>query len=374
MSRRGDSRRWGTVAVTAGVVAFGLSPSVAQADHHDDDPVPTVATGLSGPRQLNDYKGDDLVVAESDSGEVSRVHRRSGKVETLLSGLPIPQGVDYDDGKLYVTLGEAGPDEGGEAPPEPVEGEPHGPSLIVAEPGGEILETYDLLAYELEENPDGQEQFDADGAPFDALSNPFAVHVQDHRILVADAGANALLAIDRHSGEISTLFVPPRVSPDEVAECADAQANPGVEGCDPVPTGIMEKHGKLYLSTLGAEAPGAARVYVLEQDGDEVRRIEGLTGITGLAVADHDVYVSELFFGAPAEEPGPDFDPTPVGRVVRIAPDGDRAAAAVTLPAGLEFENGELYASSWSIAIFLGLVDRGEVVRIDDDAFSAIDD
>ncbi len=246
--------------------------------------------------------------------------------------------------------------------------------MIVAEPDGEIVETFDLLAYELENNPDEQPQFAEDGTPFDALSNPFALQVQDGRILVADAGANALLAIDRDSGEISTLFVPPQVSPDEVPECADAQANPDVEGCDPVPTGIDVVDGKIYLSTLGAEAPGAARVYVLEQDGEEIRRIEGLTGITGLAVQDDDVYVSELFFGAPEEEPGPDFDPTPVGRVVKIENDGDRSATAVTLPAGLEFEDGELYASAWSIAIFLGLEDRGEVVMIGDDAFTDIDD
>jgi hypothetical protein len=362
-------RRWRAAAVTASVVALGMSPSVALADEHDV--VTTVAEGLSGPRQVNDYEDDDLVVAESDSGEVSRVHLPSGEVETLLSDLPIPQGVAYRDGLLFVALGEPGPEE--DAPAE-AEGDLQTSSVIVAETDGDIVETYDLLEYELENNPDGQEQFDADGAPFDALSNPFAVQVQSDRILVADAGANALLAIDRESGEISTLFVPPVITPDEVEECADAQANPDVDGCDPVPTGVDVVDGKIYLSTLGAEAPGAARVFVLDQDGEEIRRIEGLTSITGLAVENDDVYVSELFFGAPEEEPGPDFDPTPVGRVVKIEKDDDRSAVGVTLPAGLEFEDGELFASAWSIAIFLGLEDRGEVVMIGDDAFEPIDD
>ncbi len=366
-------RRWRGAAVAAGVVALVVPPSAASADDHGDDRVTTVATGLGGPRQLNDYMADDLVVAESDTGEVSQVHLPSGEVTTLLSGLPTPQGVAFRDGKLYVALGEAGPDETGEAPPEPAEGEPRGSTVIVAEPGGEIVETYDLLEYELENNPDEQPQFGEDGAPLDALSNPFSVQVQEHRILVADAGANALLAIDRHSGEISTLFVPPLVTPEEVPACAEG--NPDVVGCDSVPTGIDEENGLLYLTTLGADIPGAARVYVLEQDGDEVRRIEGLSGITGVAVdEDDDVYVSELFFGAPEGEPGPDFDPTPVGRVVKIEPDGDREAAGVTLPSGLEIEAGELYASAWSVAIFLGLEDRGEVVHVDDDAFEDIED
>src|SRR5687768_5636510 len=211
--------RWRAAAVAASVVALGLSPSVAFAG--EDGDVTTVATGLNGPRQLNDYDDDHLVVAESDTGEVSKVNLDSGEVETLLSDLPTPQGVAYKDGLLYVALGEPGPDEGGEAPAEPVEGEPSGSSLIVADADGEIVETYDLLEYELENNPDEQPQFAEDGTPFDALSNPFAVQVQEDRILVADAGAHALLAIDRESGEISTLFVPPRVSPDEVPECAE---------------------------------------------------------------------------------------------------------------------------------------------------------
>jgi hypothetical protein len=86
---------------------------------------------------------------------------------------------------------------------------------------------------------------------------------------------------------------------------------------------------------------------VLDQDGDEVRPIDGLTGITGIEVdGDDNVYVSELFFGAPAEEPGPDFDRSSVGRVVQIDGDGDQQAAAVTLPSGLEWEDGALYASA----------------------------
>ena len=103
----------------------------------------------------------------------------------------------------------------------------------------------------------------------------------------------------------------------------------------------------------------------------EGRRIDGLSGTTGVAVdRSGRVYGSELFAGGPEGEPGPDFDPSTVGRIVRIDRNDDRATVAVTLPTGLHFEDGKLYASAWSIAGFLGLAGRGEVVRVDLDAFA----
>ena len=113
-------------------------------------------------------------------------------------------------------------------------------------------------------------------------------------------------------------------------------------------------------------------MYVLDQDGKQVDVIKGLTSITGVAVDRHGtVYAANLLEGAPEEEPPPaGFDPATVGELIRIDDDGDRSTAQVTMPTGLEIEDGELYASAWSVAAFLGLTDRGEVQRIDDDAFT----
>ncbi|OMQ13871.1 hypothetical protein A7K94_0220575, partial [Modestobacter sp. VKM Ac-2676] len=246
-------------------------------------------------------------------------------------------------------------------------------ALLVATPHGEILATIDLLAYELAKNPDGQEQF-VDGQPVDALSNPYAVLAQKKRVLVADAGANAVLSVDRRTGEVSTFFVPPVISPDEVPGCAEVVNNPGTIGCDPVPTGLAEgPHGKVYVSTLGAEVPGAGRVYVLDRHGEVVDVIEDLPGLTGVAVDHHGtVYVSDLFEGAPeGEEPPADFDPATVGQVLRIDRDGSRSATQVTMPTGLVVDGGELYASAWSVAFFLGLPPgSGQVVRVGADTFT----
>jgi hypothetical protein len=97
-------------------------------------------------------------------------------------------------------------------------------------------------------------------------------------------------------------------------------------------------------------------VYVLAPDGDEVRRIENLNPLTGIAVdRDGTVYASELTGDVPIGAVDPS---TPVGRVVRITEDGDRSYAAVTLPQGLAIEDGRLYGSALSL-----VPDGGQAVR-----------
>ena len=355
-------------------------------------PAPTVvAEGLNGPFQLAHDRGGALLVTESDIGQITRIEPRTGSKTPVVTGVPGASGaIRFGKYVAIITGGAEDPDN-----PPTVSGS----SLFLAKPGGTPVKVADLLAYELKNNPDGQTQFDpTTGQPSDSLSNPFNI-IEDrtHRgtFIIADAGANAVLRVrlqakhghpghhghhghgkhghKHHTGfraTITTLFVPPVVRD---GACATAENNtPDGFGCDPVPTGLAYgPGGLLYVSTLGAESPGAGRVYAISPwTGKVAKVITGLDSPTGIAVSPRGtIYVSDVLEGAPEGDPGPGFDPATVGQITRIDRHGGRSVAQVTMPTGLLWRHGSLYSSAWSIASFLGIHDAGQVVRVPESAF-----
>ncbi|WP_380172694.1 ScyD/ScyE family protein [Kineococcus sp. DHX-1] len=346
-----------TTAVVAAPAHAGAPPG---------GPVAVVAQGLDDPFGLAS-EGGKFYVAESSAGEISGFVP-GGRPTVRLADFAAPAGVDRRAGTLYVVTGEA---------QDPAA---TGGSTLWSSRRGEPRRVLaDLMAFELANNPDGQPQFGPDGAPLDALSNPFAVLAgqgSDRRVFVADAGANDVLAVDP-DGTVSAFFVPPAVT----TGLCEGLENNGVDdgGCDPVPTGLAwGPDGHLFVSTLSGEAPLEGRVYELDpRDGTVLGETSGFTAPTGVAVGDDGtLYVSELLEGAPAGEgpPPADFDPTTVGRIVAVSPDGDRSAAQVTMPLGLRFTHGHLYSTAFSVAgLFLGQPGIGQVVRVDDGAFEPLD-
>jgi hypothetical protein len=169
------------------------------------------------------------------------------------------------------------------------------------------------------------------------------------------------------------LFVPPTVKQSEDPLCTpEAQSNPGTRGCDPVPTGVVPgPDGLLYVSTLGALTPGASRIYVLTQSGHVVRRIDNLDSVTGVEVdAWGNVYATELLSGAPQGPPPANFDPSSIGQIVRIDRHGDRTYAQVTTPSSVEIEEGQLYATAFSIGLDPSMPVVGQLVRVSPKAFT----
>lgn len=347
------------LTLVAAMLSFASAASAAPAHGRHPSPLTVLASGLNGPGGLS-LAGKDIYVAETDAGEVTRIDMRNGVKKVVVKGLLGPAAVAENGGQLAIVTG------GSEVPDASLTGDS---SLFLAYPGQRPRLVADLEAYELGHNPDGQLQFDpTTHQPLDALSNPFAVLAQRHTgsYFVADAGANDVLLVSPN-GHIRPFFVPPLVT---TGGCAGAPNNdPQHVGCDPVPTGIAYgPHNTLYVSTLSALAPGQGRVYVLDADtGRVLRVIGGLDAPTGVAVAPNGtVYVSEVTYGAPEGDgpPPQGFDPSTIGRIVRIGRHGDRSYAQVTMPLGLAFHGNTLYTTAWSIAGQLGMTDAGEVVAV----------
>jgi hypothetical protein len=342
----------GTVAALAAATPSTSTAATASGG------VRVVTSGLDGPfgiQKAIDHRG--FVVAESASGEVTRVFKNGNK-RAILDGVPGVAGVAASPRRVFAVIG--GPNEEG-AP----SGGQYGPSRVLRMDyrGGHVKVIANLQKYELNHNPDGQVQF-VDGHPVDALSNPFSMTWSRFGLFVADGGANDVLWINPRTGRVKTFFVPPTVKNVPACKAPDANANPGTRGCDPVPTGVEVRGNSLYVSTLGAEAPGAGRIYKLNARNGNVQRVwKGFTGPTGVAVrADGTIYFSQVLHGDPA---GP---PAELGRITRIR-NGHRTHAEVTMPTGLELKNGNLYATAWSTAFFFGMEHAGQVVRVRDGAF-----
>jgi hypothetical protein len=352
-----------TVVGTSALTVLASSSAQASAGHATP-PVRTITSGLDGPYGLDIKSSTRAVITESDTGEVTSVNLRTGAQRTLISGLQGPSGVATHANKLYVLLGG-----GGEEGPPPPSKYPPASLLVANKDGTGVRVLADLMAYELKHNPDGQVQFDSSGAPYDALSNPFSMIYTKWGLLIADGGANDVLRVNPRTGRISTFFVPPTAKTPECLQ-PGAQANPGTVGCDPVPTGVAVRGKYVYVSTLGAEQPRAAAIWKLDgRTGKVVKVWRGFTSLTGIAVAPTGtIYVSEVLYGAPEGPPPPDLDPSTVGRITRIQ-NGRITHAQVTMPTGLEYFGGRLYASSWSIASFLGIQHAGKLVQVNPRAF-----
>ena len=173
---------------------------------------------------------------------------------------------------------------------------------------------------------------------------------------------------------MSTFFVPPAITTGECAGGSRAEHATPARAATPCRRAWRTARSGTSTSPAATSlAPGEGRVYVVDKNGKLLRTLTGFSGPTGVAVGpDGAVYVSELLQGAPEEPrrppraPAPDalgagpavqgggrepqLDPTTIGQIVKVAPDGTRTYAQVTMPSGLLFDGGTLYASAWSIA------------------------
>lgn len=338
-------------ALTGGVVT---TATAAKPSPHAR--VTVVSGGFVSAFGLAKLGSSSLLVADADAGKVVLVGKGGGK-RTLVSGANGVSGVAAQGGKVFSVLG--GPSDG---PPQPTG--KYKPSSVLRTNlrTGRTVAIANLQTYELRHNPDGQVQFSPQHVPYDALSNPFSMTSYPRGLLVADGGANDVLRVNPKTGKVSTFFVPPTVQQEG---CQNG--NPGTTGCDSVPTGVAYAKGSVWVSTLGAEVPGAGRIYKLNPRNGHVRHVwTGLNSPTGIAIGGRGaIFYSQVLQGLPqSPTPPPGFDPSTVGQIARIF-HGKQTVAQVPMPVGLVIRRGALLSTAWAVAHSFGIPNQeAQVVRV----------
>ena len=235
-----------------------------------------VTSGLNSPRGLAVTSDGTIYVAEAGAGgkspcidnpdlgqlcfgptgSVSKITdgKATHVVEGIFSGID-PMGETFgpsavavgSDGTVWYTVG--GPSVGAaEARAKVAGGEGIG-QLYKLNADGTSTAVADLAAFESASNPDAQQPGNA--TP-DSDPNGLAL-TTDGGAVVADAGANDLLAVDP-SGKISVLAVFPVVfqaAPVDPTVSPDPNATPAMIPMDPVPTSVaIGPDGAYYVGTL----------------------------------------------------------------------------------------------------------------------------
>lgn len=297
-------------SLAIGTVAAGLALSVPGIAAAKPKPAPSaiVSSAVGAPFNL-EVDGPRVLIADGGAGYVGSL-RHDGSVTPVVSNVPGASGVATRGAWLAYTSTVTNE--------ESFENVASG--LNIRRPAGGT--TYaDLTAYEAAHNPDGIMQYgprstdpcvtDVLGPRYSGMldAHAYSVASSGHGWLVADAGANDLLAVSDR-GRVSTVAVFPPQPAVVTQETADSL---GLPGCtvgvtydfEAVPTDVeVGPGGWIYVTTLpggpeGPELGARGSLWKVNPSTHAVTRIAtGFAGATNLAIGKHgDIYVAELFGG-----------------------------------------------------------------------------
>jgi hypothetical protein len=301
-------------------------PAQGSASAGADDPrlIPVepniVADGLNNPRQLSLTKGGNLVLAQAGKGgntsRLTVIDNR--KLRNVLRGFPSFAG---PAGDFAVGLNGASKRPGGAFYGVDV---PRSGGrdvwLLAKQPGGQVHKVVNLGRFERNHDPDGEI----------IESNPYSVLALKGKVLVADAAGDYIGQYSR--GKYRVWAVMP-----EYGKRVDAVPTVVSKGAD----------GYVYVGELHSERKHKAKVWKFSRDGERLRSWKGFTTVTGVArTKDGTLYVSELFGGPCGFDEVPSCLP---GRVVKIAPNGDRTYYQVPVPAGIAARGNHVWVSAYSV-------------------------
>lgn len=347
------SRSVAAAAVVAGAVTttMVLAPSTSSAGDFSTRGAMVaskhrvIQDGLDNPRQLSLKRNGALVIAEAGHGSYNKKNctgsgqeaqciglsgkvsvRYQGKLRRVMTHLASAAGAD---GSFAVGADGASKKPGGNyqaiiayAPPEAFLGGLPGrrqAGKLLARNGDRNRIVADLARFERNHDPDG-EGFD---------SNPYSVLALRHQSLVADAAGDYIASVRR--GHVRLWATLP-----EYGKRVDA-----------VPTVVsLGGDGNVYVGELHSEIPKEARVWKYDRQGKALRSWGGFTTVTGVArTKGGTLYVSELFGGRCGFDQIPDCFP---GRVVKVAPNGQRSTMSVPFPAGIAARGDRVVVSAFS--------------------------
>jgi hypothetical protein len=365
-------------------LALGVALACAVAAPAGAQGLDVVADGLSNPHGIAFGPDGKLYVAEAGrggsgpcipgpeaaescygaTGAITRVNVKSGKSRQILRGLPSlaaqsgdtpgsdglgPNDVSFRGRTAYFTIGlgsdPAARDQLGRAGRRFA-------GLYRIGRSGAVRRVVDLGAYEAKNDPDkGQPTAEVD-------TNPFSVDASGPgRILVTDAGANALLRVSP-SGRVNTVAVFPfgkTVAPPFLGLPPGTQVD-----YQPVPTGVVRAAGgAAYVGQLtGFPFPAdAANVFHVTSGGELAVHANGFTNVVDVARSrDGDLYALQISTTGLAGEPSP-------GKLLHVAADGTKtelAAGRLEHPTGIAVaKNGDIYVANRG-----GSPNNAQIVRI----------
>jgi hypothetical protein len=350
----------------------GLAPA-SSADRNSTKPPATItrADGLLSPLSLAAGR-HGLFMTQNFAGLLNKVQSRGDPKALYGSGGPEVGSVSLYEDTVYFSEGGGG-----------VDGQPN--MQWIKSLGNRSQATprkiADVAAYEATRNPDGwvtygfrevrdKQCLDRIPAGMPAKykgqvdSHPYATAATELSIYVADAGANAILKVDKRSRRVSTVAVLPAAS---FRVSAVLAAGMGLPDCvvgeryylEPVPTDVeLGRNGWLYVTSLpGGPEDGSlgalGRVFKVHSETGKVMQVaSGFSGATNLAVSSReDIYVAEMF-----------------GNKISVVKTGHHKAQTfleTTTPGALEIHDNRLYATTHALPDFAGQAPpAGKLIKI----------
>lgn len=280
----------------------------------------------------------EVIYADEDSREVGAVSVEHGMVTFATTAMHGPQ-----EAKLWVMDGMHG-------------GEPTQVANLfrhekMHNPDGDIRYGFTDLSRSCRRNTEGRETYTGI-----VESHPYASDVvADGITFVADAAANALLAVS-DDGTVSTVAVLP---PNKLKITKRVRRHHDLPACflggtwkaESVPTDVETgPDGNLYVTSLPGGHETNGKVFqVNPTTGAVVEVMDGLVGPTGLAVApDGTAYVAALFMGVILQKP--------LGGDVSVF-------AEVPFPGDVEVIDGFVYATETDLMNDGSTPPAGRVLR-----------